>query len=55
VQTQHGVAVAGIVGTDVEHSVTRLDVDGGQENPGAASLTGSLYNGITVFSKLLAV
>jgi hypothetical protein len=54
-QAQHGVAVARILGTDIEHSVTGGQVDGRQEYFGTASLTGSLYYLIAILCKLFAV
>jgi len=54
-QTQHGIAIVGILGTDVKNGMTRLDIDSGQEDSLAASLTGSLDDGIAILRKLLAI
>ena len=54
-ESEHGIAVGGIAGTDVKDGVACLQVDGRQENLRAASLLGSLYNGIAVGRKLFTV
>ena len=54
-EAEHGIAKAGILGTDVEDGVTRLQVDGRQEHLSAASLLGSLDNGVAIGSELFTV
>ena len=54
-ESEHGIAVGGIAGTDVKDGVACLQVNGRQENLRAASLLGSLYNGIAVGRKLFTV
>jgi hypothetical protein len=54
-QTQHGIAITGVAAAGVDNGMTGLEVDGRQQYSRAASLTGSLYNGIAVCIKLLAV
>ena len=54
-QSEHGIAIAWITRTGVEDGVARLQVDGGQEYCLAASLAGSLNDGIAVFIEFLAV
>ena len=55
VQTEHGVAIVGILAADIEHGMARLEVDGRQKDACAASLAGSLYDGIAVFAELFAI
>ena len=54
-EAKHRIAIPRILGTDVKDGVARGDIDGRQEDGLAASLTGSLDDGITVCCKLLAV
>jgi hypothetical protein len=55
VKPQHGVAVAGILTTGFQHGMARRKIDGRQEDGAAASLAGSLYDGVAVVVELLAV
>ena len=54
-QTQHGIAIVGILGTDVEDGMARLDIDGRQKDSLTTSLAGSLYDGIAILRKFLAI
>ena len=54
-ESEHGAAEVGIVGADVEDGMARRLINGGQEDSRAASLAGSLDDGISVLRKLLAV
>ena len=54
-QTEHGVAIVGILPAYVGDGMAGLQVDGRQKNRLAASLAGSLDNGIAVSAELLAV
>ena len=51
-QTQHGIAIVGILHTDVKNGVAVLDIDGRQKDCSTACLTGSLHDGITIRSKV---
>jgi hypothetical protein len=54
-EAEHGVAEAGILSAGVQHGMAGSQVDGGQEDSGAASITGSLYDGVAVGIELFAV
>ena len=54
-EAEHGEAVARILCTDVEDGVTRLQVDGWQEDACAASLTGPLDDSVAIVVEFLAI
>ena len=54
-EAKHGTAIVGILGTDIKDGLARGDIDGGQEDGLAASLTGPLHHGVAILCELFAV
>jgi hypothetical protein len=54
-EAKHGTTIVRILGTDIKDGMARGDIDGGQEDGLAASLTGSLHHGVAILCELFAV
>ena len=54
-EAKHGTAIVGILGTDIKDGLACGDIDGGQEDSLAASLTGPLHHGVAILCELFAV
>ena len=54
-EAEHGIAIVGILGTDVKNRQTRSSIDGWQKDGLTTGITGSLHDGIAILSKLFTI